>query len=299
MGAHALGPHGDALAAPAVAGHHHGLARHHQIGGVHNGVPGRLAGTVFVVVVVLGLGVVHRHHGAGQDARLLPGDKAVDAGCGLLTAADEPLAQIGTAPAQQRDEVTAVVHDEVGTALQGLYQQVLVLLGGNAVNAVGIHTQVGHGGGHIVLGRQGITAGEMHIGSALPQNQPQVGGLGLQMDRYGDSQSGKGLFLAETLLNAAEGRHKIPHPLDLLQARGGQGHIFYNTHSFLALFYKFKRGQSRPHSHLFYHIPLFRKSTTFYSPLPRENVYTFVMDFSIENGYNALWTFLPPLRQFY
>ena len=93
-------------------------ARHHQVGGVHNGVPGGLAGTVFVVVVVLGLGVVHRHHGAGQDARLLPGPQAVDAGGGLLTAADEPLTQIGAASAQQRDEVAAVVHDEVGTTLQ-------------------------------------------------------------------------------------------------------------------------------------------------------------------------------------
>ena len=56
VGPHPLGPHGDALAAPAVAGHHHRLTRHDQIGGVHDGVPGGLAGAVLVVVVVLGLG---------------------------------------------------------------------------------------------------------------------------------------------------------------------------------------------------------------------------------------------------
>ena len=184
-------------------------------------------------------------------------------------------------------------------ALQALCQQILIALHIHPVDAEGLHPQLRHGGGHIVLGGEGVAAGEIDLRTALPKDQPQVGGLGLQMDRHGDSQSGKGLFLAETLLNAAEGGHKITHPLDLLQARGGQGHIFYNTHSFLALFYKFKSGQSRPHSYLFYHIPLFRKSTTFYSPLPRENVYTFVMDFCIENGYNALWTFLPSLRQFY
>src|SRR5699024_5788617 len=33
VGPHAAGPHGHALAAPAVPGHHHGLARHHQVGG--------------------------------------------------------------------------------------------------------------------------------------------------------------------------------------------------------------------------------------------------------------------------
>ena len=73
VGPHALGPHGDALAAPAVAGHHHRLARHHQVGGVHDGVPGGLPGAVLVVVVVLRLGIVHRHHGAGEDTRPLPG----------------------------------------------------------------------------------------------------------------------------------------------------------------------------------------------------------------------------------
>ena len=65
----------------AVPGHHHGLARHHQVGGVHDGIPNRLAGAVLVVIVVLGLGVVHRHHGAGQDALPLPGLEAQDAGC--------------------------------------------------------------------------------------------------------------------------------------------------------------------------------------------------------------------------
>src|SRR5699024_8266575 len=68
VGAHALGPHGHALAAPAVTGHHHGLAGHDEVGGVHDGVPHALTGAVLVVVIVLGLGVVDGHHGAGQDA---------------------------------------------------------------------------------------------------------------------------------------------------------------------------------------------------------------------------------------
>jgi hypothetical protein len=70
----------------------------------------------------------------------------------------------------------------------------------------------------------------MDLGAALAQHQTQIGGLGLQMDGDGDGQTGKGLLAAEALLNAAQGGHKVPHPLDLLPAGGGQRHIFYNAH---------------------------------------------------------------------
>jgi hypothetical protein len=50
------------------------------------------------------------------------------------------------------------------------------------------------------------------------------------MDGDGDGQTLKGLLTAETLLNAAQGGHEIPNPLDLLMAGGGQGHIFDDAH---------------------------------------------------------------------
>ena len=198
---------------------------------MHNGVPGGLAGAVLVIVVVLGLGVVHCHHGTGQDALPLPGVEPVDAGGGLLTAADETVAVLGALAPQQVDEVAAVVHDQVGPALQSLNEEVLVLLHVHPVDPVGVHPQVGHGGGHIVLGGQGVAAGEVYVGAALPEDQPQIGGLGLQVDGHGDGQPREGLLPAEALLNAAEGGHEVPHPLDLLASRGGQRHILYNTHN--------------------------------------------------------------------
>ena len=102
VGAHALGPHGHAPAAVAVAGHDDGLAGHQQIGGVHDGVPHGLAGAVLIVVVVLALGVVDVHHGERQLAGGGPGLEAVDAGGGLLTAADDVFhARFGTFAAEQ------------------------------------------------------------------------------------------------------------------------------------------------------------------------------------------------------
>ena len=234
---------------------------------------------------MLGLGVVDGHHGAGENARLLPGVEAVDAGGGLLTAAHEPLAVGGALVAQQGDEVAAVVHDEVGTALQGLHQQVLVALHVHAVDAEGLHAQISHGSGHVILGGQGVAAGEIHLGAALPQHQTQVGGLGLQVDRDGDGEALKGLFSAEALLNAAEGGHEVPHPLDLLMARGGQGHILDNTHDGTPSSQQNPGRTGRSGNNLSHYI----------TKIPsREggggrsgNVYTFVMDFFLQNGYNA------------
>ena len=94
----------------------------------------------------------------------------------------------------------------------------------------GLHALVRHGGSNIILGGQGVAAGQMDLRAALPQHQTQVGGLGLQMDGDGDGQSGKGLFPAETLLDTAQGGHKITDPLDLLVTGGGQRDVFDDAH---------------------------------------------------------------------
>ena len=101
VGAHALGAHGNAPAAVAVARHHHGLARHQQVGGVHDGVPDGLAGAVFVVIVVLALGVIDVHHGEGQLSLPGAGIEPVDAGSRFLRAADDIFAQMGIISAQE------------------------------------------------------------------------------------------------------------------------------------------------------------------------------------------------------
>ena len=55
VGAHALGAHGNALAAPAVAADDEILARQQDVGGADDAVDGALAGAVAVVEEVLGL----------------------------------------------------------------------------------------------------------------------------------------------------------------------------------------------------------------------------------------------------
>ena len=119
---------------------------------------------------MLGLGVVDGHHGAGEDALPLPSLQAQDAGGGLLAAADEAVAQFLVAAADEVDEVAAVVHNQVGVALQGLDQQVFIFLRRDAVDAVGIHAHAGDACGHVVLGGEGVTAGQVDFCAALGQD---------------------------------------------------------------------------------------------------------------------------------
>ena len=85
---------------------------------MHDTVPHRLSGAVLVVVVVLGLGVVHRHHGERHGTRLLPGPETEDAGSGLFTAADDAVGVLFAPPSEQPHQVAAVVDDDVGVALE-------------------------------------------------------------------------------------------------------------------------------------------------------------------------------------
>ncbi len=161
--AHALGPHSHTPAAVAVARDHNGLARHQQIGGVHDGVPHALSGAVLVIVVVLALGVVHVHHGEGEKPCLRSGLEPMDAGGGFLGAADDPVTQMGVVAGEQLKQIAAVVDDQMRMAAQSGDQKIAVLLGVHAVLGVGLHAQRGQTRRHVVLRRQRVAAGCMHL----------------------------------------------------------------------------------------------------------------------------------------
>ena len=118
----------DALAAPAVARDDNRLAGDNQVGGIHDRGPDRLAGAVFVVVIVLGLCVIDGHHRAGEDTLALTRPQAVDSGRGLFTAADEIVGAVPAAASQQIDQIASVIHDEVRMAGKGRRQQIFIFL---------------------------------------------------------------------------------------------------------------------------------------------------------------------------
>ena len=69
--------------------------------------------------------------------------------------------------------------------------------------------------GHVVLGGQGIAAGDVHLGSAGRKDLAKMGGLGLQMNAEGYFQPLEGQFAPKILFYAVQKRHMIPDPLYL------------------------------------------------------------------------------------
>ena len=169
--AHALGPHRGALAAPAVAGDDHGLARDDEVGRIHDRGPDRLARAVLVVVVVLGLRVVDRHHRAGKDAFALAGFQAVDAGRRLLASANQAVRVLFASSAEEIDEVAAVIDDEVRVAGQGLHEKLFVLLRRDAVFSEGLYAHLRDRRRDVILGRERVAAGKIHFRAALGEDQ--------------------------------------------------------------------------------------------------------------------------------
>ncbi len=169
--AHALGPHRGALAAPAVAGDDHGLARDDQVRRVHDRGPDRLAGPVLVVVVVLRLRVVDRHHRAGKDPLALARLQAVNAGRGLLAAADEAVRVFSAFSAEEAHKVAAVVDDEVRMAGEGLRKELLVLFRGDAVFSERLNAHLRDRRRDVILRRERVAAGEVDFRAALLKDE--------------------------------------------------------------------------------------------------------------------------------
>ena len=82
------------------------------------------------------------------------------------------------------------------------------------------------GGGHVILGAQGVAGGEHDVGAAGLQRVHQVGRLRRDVQAGADADAGEGALLGEALANAAEHGHFLLGPLNAQAAAGGQIGVF-------------------------------------------------------------------------
>ena len=242
-GAKALRPHGDALAAPAVAGDDHDLARHDQVGGAVDAVPYGLARAVSVVKEMLALRVVDADHGEGQISRPVHGLQADDAGGGLLTAAQDVRDQIAHLGVHHVHQIAAVVDDDVGARGQRSADMGVVFLLRGSVPGMYLKARLYQGRCHVVLCGKRVGAGHIHFRAACRQHLAQVRGLGLQMHGKGDLLSRKGLRPTEFLLQRAKQVAVSFYPLDFLFAGSGQVDVSDLAAHFL---FPFRRARRLP-----------------------------------------------------
>ena len=90
--------------------------------------------------------------------------------------------------------------------------------GGNAVFA-------DQGGGHIVLGAEGVAGAEGQVGAAVPEGDGQVGGFGGYMEAGGQAQPLQGLFPGKAFPDNPQNAHFPLSPLDTIYAVLGQGQV--------------------------------------------------------------------------
>src|SRR4029077_15792208 len=109
----ALGAHGHAASAPAVAGDDDFESGDEKIRSTDHAVESGLTCAVAIIEKVLGERVVHGDHGEFQRAVFRHGAQANHAGGGRFRAADDTLQQIAALGEQLRDEVRAVVHRDL------------------------------------------------------------------------------------------------------------------------------------------------------------------------------------------
>src|SRR5579863_185918 len=175
FGARATGAAGKSAAAPAVAGDDEFRSSEQEVGGADDAVDGGLSGAVAIVEKMLGIGVVDGDDGELQHAFLGHGAQANDAGGGLFGSADYAFERVGAFGVKNGDQVSAIVHGDVGLVIDGghdvLVVSVVVLaLDGEDADAL-IANQAG---GNVILCRERIGGAENHVGTAIAQADGEV-----------------------------------------------------------------------------------------------------------------------------
>ena len=205
------------------AGHHHGPAGQHDVGGPDDPVDGGLAGAVRAVQHQPGAGGVRGDRGEGE--RALAGHPAQpdDPGRGGLAPAQHLAEQVGPLSVQRLHQVAAVVHDQVRAGVQG---PVDVLLVGRPVGpGPGEHHRRAAGvqrGRDVVLGGQRVRGGQVDLRAPRAQRLHQYRRFRGDVQASGYRVAGQRFFTNENLADAGQHRHGTLGPADPGQARAGQ-----------------------------------------------------------------------------
>ena len=187
---------------------------------------------------MLAVGVVDLDHREAELALAVHGRQTDDAGGGLLTAADDILQLVLQLGMQQVHQVAAVVDDDVGMVRERFLQVGVILLRCRAVPGIDVQPGFDQGGGNVILGREGVRAGDEHLGAAGSQYLAEVGGFRLQMDGEGDALSRKGPGLAKLLFEASEDGAVSFDPLDFVLARRRKTEIPNHTHHLFSFIFE-------------------------------------------------------------
>ena len=175
IGAHALGPHRNALSAPAVPGDDHSLAGPENVGRTGDTVERALARTVAVVEEVFRVCVVDSDDRVSQLAFRREAVETDHSGCRLLCPAYDAIEHIRPGRMERGYQIGAIVHRDVGLVVQGGVEVFVVGLVVLTVNGICCDTVLGYQGrSHGVLGAQGVAGAEHHLSPTVAHRDYKV-----------------------------------------------------------------------------------------------------------------------------
>ena len=226
--AHALRPHGDAAATPAVAGDDELPAGEEDVRRADDPVDRRLAGPVAVVEEVLGLRVVHRDDREPERTVAFERTEADHAGGRLLGAANDVAELLAAVRVEDADHVGAVVHRQLRLVVD---RRLDVLVVGVVVLALdredGDVVLLDEGGGDVVLGRERVRGAEHDVGTSGLEGPHQVRRLARDVQAGRDAVAGERLLALEPIADRGQHRHLPVGPLDPAQAFGRKRHVLH------------------------------------------------------------------------
>ena len=179
---------------------------------------------------MLAVSVVDHDHREAQRPGAIHDAQAVDTGRRLLAAADDLRDEICELRVHQMHQITAVINDDVRGDGEYAAQMRLILLVRAAVDSVHIHSLCRQRRSDIVLCRQRIRSGDVHLRTAHFEHTAEIRGLGLQMHGQRDLETGKRLFARKIAADVAQNRHMCFYPADLPLSGSRKVQIFDRAH---------------------------------------------------------------------
>ena len=154
----------------------------------------------------------------------------VDAGGGLLAAADDAGQEVFKLRAHELYQLAAVVDDDVGTDGEHGVEVPCVFLGRRPVDGVDFDAAGGEGRRDVVLRGERVRAGHEHLRAAGGEHAAEIGGLGLKVDGECDLHAREGLLALKVGLNVAQDGHISAYPCYFFLTGGGEGDVFDLIH---------------------------------------------------------------------
>ena len=209
----ALGSHCNTLSAPSVTCNNHILACNNEIRGTVDSIPYRLSRAITVVEKMLAVSIVYEHHRETQSLGIVELDEPEDTCSGLLASADHARNEVRIFRMHKIDKVTAVIDDYVRSHFKNPSYMGLIFLRSGIIPGEHIKTGLYKSCRHIVLGRERVAAGHIHLGTTRCEHLTQICSLCFEMNRKRHLLTLERKGLAELFLKPVQKRHMMSYPI--------------------------------------------------------------------------------------